>query len=143
MRTDITFHVLDDAKHPFPDTEEIYRTWIYDISIAEQRSISSINYIFCSDEYLLEINNKYLGHDYYTDIITFPYKELDDIESDMYISIDRITENAVDYGVTFTDELRRVMAHGLLHLMGYGDKLPEQIDAMRAKEDHYIALFPK
>jgi len=97
-----------------------------------------ISYIFCSDEYLLDINKTYLDHDYYTDIITFPYKQGKEIESDIFISIDRIKENAQSYGVTFDDELLRVIAHGVLHMVGYGDKTDEQQIEMTKMENQAL-----
>jgi probable rRNA maturation factor len=138
---DITFHLADDVKHPFPTQEEGFISWLENVAKLETKSISSLTYIFCSDDYLLDINNTYLGHDYYTDIITFPYKEGDDVESDLYISLDRVKENAEDYDVSYENELKRVMVHGLLHLFGYGDKTEEDIRMMREKEDFYITKF--
>jgi probable rRNA maturation factor len=138
---DITFHLADDVTHPFPTQEEGFISWLENVAKSESKSISSLTYIFCSDDYLLDINNSYLGHDYYTDIITFPYKEGDDVESDLYISLDRVKENAEDYHVSYDNELKRVMVHGLLHLFGYGDKTEEDIRTMREKEDFYITKF--
>lgn len=138
---EITFHLEDIIEHPFPNYEKDYTAWLEKVAKAETKNISSLTYIFCSDEYILDINIKYLGHDYYTDIITFPYKEGDDIESDLYISLERVKENAEDFHVSFDEELRRVMVHGLLHLFGYSDKSKEDIRLMREKEDYYIAKF--
>lgn len=138
----IAFHVAEDIKLPLKN-KSAYRQWILDTAQVEQKSIDFINYIFCSDEYLKDINVKYLNHDYYTDIITFPYREDDVIQSDIYISVDRVAENAKDYDVPFEDELRRVMIHGLLHLMGYDDHEESDIAVIRAKEDYYIGVFPQ
>jgi len=143
MSFDISFFTEDNVSHPFPENETDYIQWLSNVAKEENKSISTLNYIFCSDDYLLDINIKYLGHDYYTDIITFPYKEGDELESDLYISLDRVKENAVDFMVTFENELKRVMVHGLLHLMGYGDKSSEQIRLMREKEEDYIENFGK
>lgn len=99
-----------------------------------------INYIFCSDAYLLEINTLHLQHDYYTDIITFNYSELPTINSDIYISTDRVFENAQSLNIPFETELMRVMIHGLLHLCGYKDKTPDEQLQMRAKEEYYLHL---
>jgi probable rRNA maturation factor len=137
----ITFHIQTGVDHPFPLTEDRYISWLLSVAKAESSSIQSISYIFCSDEDLLEINIKYLGHDYYTDIITFPYQERKNIQSDMYISLERVAENAIDYNETFEDELRRVMVHGLLHLIGYGDKTEEETAIMRSKENEYMSQF--
>ncbi len=102
----------------------------------------SLNYIFCNDDYLLEINKQYLDHDYYTDIITFDNSEDENIlESDIYISIDRVTENAKNFEASFELELRRVMVHGLLHLLGYDDTTDALKAKMRLKEDEYLQLF--
>ena len=131
MSFDISFFTEDNVAHPFPENEADFIKWLSNVAKEENKSISTLNYIFCSDDYLLDINIKYLGHDYYTDIITFPYKEGDELESDMYISLDRVRENAH----------KRVMVHGLLHLMGYGDKSPDQSKIMREKEEHYIERF--
>jgi probable rRNA maturation factor len=141
MAFDISFFTEDNVAHPFPENEADFINWLSNVAKEENKSISTLNYIFCSDDYLLDINIKYLGHDYYTDIITFPYKEGDELESDLYISLDRVKENAHDFMVTFDNELKRVMVHGLLHLMGYGDKSSDQTKIMREKEDHYIEKF--
>jgi probable rRNA maturation factor len=138
---DISFHGEAETLIPFAGREDEYRQWIQNIAKQENKTINYITFIFCNDDYLLDINIKYLNHDYYTDIITFPYKEGDDIESDIYISVDRVKENAEDYQESFENELLRVMAHGVLHLIGYGDKTPEQSTIMRAKESQYIESF--
>jgi len=116
--------------------------WIKTISKSEGYDIGSLNYIFCSDDYLLEINKQYLDHDYYTDIITFDNSEEEGkIESDIYISVDRVQENALEFGVEFETELRRVLIHGLLHLMDYTDTSDELKAQMRAKEDECLLLY--
>jgi len=138
---EISFHLEDKIDHPFPTQEKEFITWLENVGKAELKNISSLTYIFCSDEYILDINIKYLGHDYYTDIITFPYREGDDIESDLYISLERVKENAEDFEVAFDEELKRVMVHGLLHLIGYSDKSEDDIHVMREKENYYIAKF--
>lgn len=138
---EISFHLEDTIDHPFPTQEKEFITWLENVGKAELKNISSLTYIFCSDEYILDINIKYLGHDYYTDIITFPYREGDDIESDLYISLERVKENAEDFEVAFDEELKRVMVHGLLHLIGYSDKSEDDIHVMREKENYYIATF--
>ncbi len=138
---EISFHLEDTIDHPFPTQEKEFITWLENVGKAELKNISSLTYIFCSDEYILDINIKYLGHDYYTDIITFPYREGDDIESDLYISLERVKENAEDFEVAFDEELKRVMVHGLLHLIGYTDKSEDDIHVMREKENYYIAKF--
>ncbi|MCL4140122.1 UNVERIFIED_CONTAM: hypothetical protein GTU68_046522 [Idotea baltica] len=114
--------------------------WITKIARKEDREIGLIQYIFCSDPYLLEMNREYLNHDTYTDIITFPYED-DPIRSDIFISVERVKENAEQFKSTFDEELRRVMAHGVLHLCGYKDKTPSEVNIMRSKENEYIAMF--
>lgn len=102
----------------------------------------NLNYIFCNDAYLLEINKQYLDHDYFTDIITFNNSESEELlEGDIYISIDRVTENATDFKTPFEVELRRVMIHGLLHLLGFDDTTEALKTQMRLKEDEYLQLF--
>lgn len=118
------------------------KKWIKNTAQSEGFDIVGINYIFCSDEYLLEINKQYLDHDYYTDIITFDNSEEDkQLEGDIYVSIDRVHENAETLQVDFNIELRRVLVHGLLHLMGYSDSDDTLKKEMRAKEDQYLLLF--
>ncbi len=99
-----------------------------------------ISYIFCSDEYLHKMNVEHLDHDTLTDIITFDYCDDNQVNGDMFISIDRITDNANDFGVCFEDELHRVMVHGVMHLCGYKDKTTEDQKVMSAKEDFYLNL---
>ncbi len=116
--------------------------WLKYIIQKEQKSLLYLNYIFCSDDYLHKINIEYLNHDTYTDIITFPLSnEEHKIESDIYISIDRIKENAQNLNTSFQNELLRVMAHGVLHLCGYADKTQEEIQLMRKKENEAIDYF--
>ncbi len=123
-------------------TEDQIIAWLQRIAEAENISIEEISYVFCSDDYLLKINQEYLDHDYYTDIITFDNRDNpeDPIESDIFISIDRVTENASDQNVSFELELKRVLAHGLLHLIGYNDKTEEEQQLMREKEEAYLSL---
>jgi probable rRNA maturation factor len=118
----------------------ITKKWLLNIIEAEGFHLNQLNYIFCSDEYLLKINQEYLEHDFYTDIITFNNSEEDNhIEGDIFISIDRVRENASTLQKKFEEELRRVLAHGVLHLVGYDDLEDEQELQMRAKEDHYLS----
>ncbi len=115
---------------------EVYKTIAHD----HEETIDYINVIFCSDEYLLSVNQEYLQHDYYTDIITFDYSE-DEIASDIFISVDRIAENAKEFNVTFQHELHRILIHGMLHLVGYEDKEDDSKAEMTAEEDHYLTLI--
>jgi len=123
------------------ENESQFKAWIQQIILSEQKSEGEINYIFCDDEYLLGINQKYLDHDYYTDIISFDYSVANELHGDIFISTDRIAENALTYNVTFQHELLRVMAHGILHYCGYKDKSDVESQLMRNKEDEKIALF--
>ena len=102
--------------------------------------LGDISIIFCSDPYILDINQRYLQHDYFTDIITFDYCEGKVLSGDLFISIDTVRENAAEYGASFEEELNRVMVHGLLHLIGYDDHTPEEQKEMRSKEDYYLSI---
>ena len=114
--------------------------WLKTVCGSEVRRLGEISIIFCSDNYILDINMKYLQHDYFTDIITFDYCEGDKVSGDLFISIDSVRENAAYYGVDFEDELDRVMVHGVLHLIGYDDHSEEDIRIMRSKEDYYVRM---
>ena len=114
--------------------------WLKTVAGSEMRRIGDINIIFCSDNYILGVNMKYLEHDYFTDIITFDYCEKDILSGDLFISIDSVRENASFYGTDFEDELNRVMVHGILHLIGYDDHSENDIAQMRAKENYYLQL---
>ena len=118
---------------------EVLPLWINKIIDVEKNQPGNINFIFCSDPYLLEINKKYLEHDYLTDIITFQQSELS-IEGDIFISIDRVKDNAARLNISFEEELHRVMAHGILHLLGYKDKSPEDKLQMTHKEDWALSI---
>ena len=117
--------------------------WLKFVAQAEAKKLGDIGIIFCSDTYILDVNIKYLGHDYYTDIITFDYCEGDRLSGDLFISIDSVRENASFYGVDFPTELNRVIVHGLLHLIGYDDHSEEDIAMMRSKENYYLGLRDK
>jgi rRNA maturation RNase YbeY len=116
-------------------------SWLKQVITEENRELIHLNYIFCSDEYLLEVNRTYLKHDTYTDIITFDNSDVAGlVEGDIFISIDRVTENAKTLQIPFDVELHRVLVHGVLHLIGYSDKSPRQKSIMRKKEDAYLSL---
>ena len=119
------------------------RNWLDRCARKEKKKTGTLNYIFCSDRYLRNINKKFLNHDYNTDIVTFPDNSEDGktLGGEMYISIDRVKANAADYGVSFKNELNRVMVHGLLHLCGYDDKTETGSLKMRKKEDRCLALL--
>jgi len=118
-----------------------YKNWIKTIINNEQFKTGEINYIFCDDAYLLIINRQYLRHEEFTDIITFDYREGETISGDIFISIERVSENAQIFGVSFHDELLRVLSHGIFHLCGYKDKTKNAASNMRHKEDGAIMLF--
>lgn len=126
------FELQDEAK---------YQEWVQRIIISEGKKEGEINYIFCNDEYLTQLNVQYLNHDTLTDIISFDYTVGGEINGDIFISIERVKENAVDFGVDFDNELLRVMAHGLLHYCGYKDKTEAEEALMREKEDEKTLLF--
>jgi len=107
----------------------------------EGKIVDTINYIFCTDNALLDINRKFLKHDFYTDIITFDLSESDVVTAEIYISVDRVKENALQHKTSFKQELYRVLFHGVLHLCGYGDKKEEEIQLMRKKEDFYLRAY--
>ena len=123
------------------DKEASYSRWINEVFKSENKRFEEINYIFCNDDYLLEINRQYLNHDYYTDIITFDNSVSSLIMSDIYISVERVKENASDYGVEFLTELNRVMVHGVLHLCGYKDKTETEQQIMTTKENEKLLMF--
>ncbi len=117
--------------------------WLKMVAGSEIRTLGDISIIFCSDNYILDVNIRYLHHDYFTDVITFDYCEGDKLSGDLFISIDSVRENAIEFGTEFDEELHRVMVHGLLHLIGYDDHTPEDRKVMRAKEDYYLSLRDK
>lgn len=115
--------------------------WLKAVSEAEHKTIGNIAIIFCSDAYLLQINKKYLQRDTFADIITFDYCEGDLLSGDLFISIDTVRDNAAYYGTVFTEELNRVIVHGLLHLVGFDDRTEDERRIMRKKEDEYLQLL--
>ncbi len=119
----------------------IYKKWLGTIADLHNCQLRNVNYIFTDDEYLLDINKRYLNHDYYTDIITFPIVEADYTDADLFISIDRVRDNASSLKIEFEQELSRVMVHGLLHLCGYKDKTKSDQLIMRLKEDEALSLL--
>lgn len=123
------------------ENEQAYIQWIQAIITSEAKKEGEITYVFCDDDYLLEINQKYLNHNYYTDIISFDYSVGNELNGDIFISIPMVKENAETYEVSFENELLRVMAHGVLHYAGYKDKSEEESDLMRSKEEEKMALF--
>lgn len=123
------------------DKENDYSNWINGVTVSESSVLDHINYIFCDDHYLWELNRKYLKHNTLTDILTFDYSQSKKLRADIFISIERVRENAKKLGVNFHEELLRVMSHGILHLLGYKDKTEEEKACMREKEDEKIKMF--
>ncbi|MCL3780190.1 rRNA maturation RNase YbeY [Prolixibacteraceae bacterium JC049] len=123
------------------NNSELTEAWISKVIENHSFKLGDISFIFCTDDYLLNVNREYLQHDYYTDIITFDYVEDNVVSSDIFISIDRIKENAEEFKVSFENELNRIIIHGILHLLGFKDKEPEQKKIMTSKEDESLALL--
>lgn len=123
------------------DKESNYTDWINKIIAIESSSLGNLSYIFCDDTYLVEINLEYLNHNTLTDIITFDYSDKNEISGDIFISVERVIDNATCFKVDFEEELKRVMSHGVLHLLGYNDKTKEDKQVMRSKENEMIQLF--
>ena len=128
------------------DTDFVFKNkllnnrWLKMVAESEIKRLGDISIIFCSDPYILDVNIKYLQHDYFTDIITFDYCEGNKLSGDLFISVDSVRENADFYGTEFPDELNRVIVHGLLHLIGYDDHTDEQKRIMREKENYYLEM---
>jgi probable rRNA maturation factor len=123
------------------DNEEAVGNWLSAVILSEGKKEGEINYIFCDDEYLHKINLEYLNHDTLTDVISFDYTMGNEISGDIFISVERVQDNATDFNVPFDEELRRVMVHGVLHYCGYKDKGDENELLMRSKENEKLALF--
>jgi probable rRNA maturation factor len=118
------------------------KSWLLKSVLSEKSSVREVNYIFCSDDYLLSINRRYLNHRTLTDIVTFDNSDGGGaLEGDIFISVDRVRENSLRFNVSFSVELHRVMIHGILHLLGYNDKTPKHRAQMRKKEDQYLSLW--
>ncbi|MFE3846924.1 rRNA maturation RNase YbeY [Flavobacterium sp. LB3P45] len=123
------------------DNEEGIAAWLTNVITSENKKEGEINYIFCDDEYLHKINLEYLNHDTLTDIISFDYTMGNELSGDIFVSIERVKDNAKDFSVVFEDELKRVLVHGILHYCGYKDKGEAEELLMRSKEDEKIVLF--
>lgn len=130
----------EDVEFELTDQQRLAE-WINKVISQEKCTLSFLNFIFCSDDFLHELNVAYLQHDTLTDIITFPFCDPPRIEGEIYVSIDRVQENAALYHAPFAEELHRVMIHGVLHLCGQGDKTEAEKGQMRAKEDEALALL--
>ena len=123
------------------ENEEAIADWISNVIVSEKKKEGDINYIFCDDEYLHQINVEHLGHDTLTDIISYDYTVGNEISGDIFVSIERVKDNAIDFNVPFDEELRRVLVHGILHYCGYKDKSEADELLMRSKEDEKLAMF--
>lgn len=130
---------VEDIDFELQNTEGVTK-WIEQVIALEKKRLSGISYIFCSDDYLHKLNVQYLDHDTLTDILTFPYNR-SPIEGDIFISIDRVKDNAQDLNISFENELHRVIIHGVLHLCGYLDETDEEEEMMRKKEDEALLLL--
>lgn len=120
--------------------EQADTAWIHRVAERHGRRVGQVNYIFCNDEEILELNRQYIGHDYYTDHIGFDYSAGGILSGDIYVGIETVSTNAELYGKTYDDELHRVIIHGLLHLIGFADKTPEERAVMEAAEDEALAM---
>ncbi|MCG2610403.1 rRNA maturation RNase YbeY [Flavobacterium sp. SM15] len=123
------------------DNEQAFENWISRVIESENKELGEISYIFCDDEYLHKINVEYLNHDDLTDIISFDYSEGKILQGDIFISIERVRDNASDFNVSFEEELKRVIIHGVLHYCGYKDKSEQDEQLMRTKEDEKVLMF--
>lgn len=132
-------YFYEDTKFVFKCRQRNNR-WLRLVAESEIRRMGDLSIVFCSDNYILDMNIKYLQHDYFTDIITFDYCEGEKISGDLFISVDSVRENALLYGATFEEELNRVMVHGVLHLIGYDDHTKAEQKTMREKENYYLSL---
>ena len=137
METNIYYHSECDFQL---QNEASISEWLKNAIRLEKKALGEINYIFCDDEYLLKKNQDFLNHDTLTDIITFDYSEENKLSADIFISIERVKENALIFAVPFEKELKRVIIHGILHLIGYKDKSEEETKTMRSKENFYLAI---
>ncbi|MFI1744736.1 MULTISPECIES: rRNA maturation RNase YbeY [Thalassobellus] len=121
------------------EDESVISSWISNTISSESHKLEEINYVFCDDDYLHKLNVEFLSHDTLTDIISFDYSMGKLIQGDIFISVERVADNAKDFNVSFTDELKRVIIHGVLHYCGYKDKTDEEAKVMREKENHYLS----
>lgn len=135
----------DDTNYRYPD-KRLTARWLADVAASEGYVLGDVSYIFCSSERLLEMNRQYLGHDYYTDVITFDYSDRKGshiVSGDVFIDVETVADNARRYGATALQEMRRVVVHGVLHLCGQGDKTPRTNAQMHRKEDKYLKFWEK
>lgn len=135
-------YIADSVEMPAIEEQKINR-WIKIIAADFQKKTGDITYIFCNDQKILEVNNQYLSHNYFTDIITFDYGKKDIISGDIFISVDTVKANAEEFGASFGEELNRIIIHGILHLCGHDDQSPELRKAMSAMEDSALEKLKK
>ena len=135
----ISFH--NEGVNTKTPSKRLLKAWIKEFVSNHGKQVGELAFIFCSDEKILEVNQNFLQHDYYTDIITFDYCEGEIVSGDIFISVERVTENATSHNVEYNAELLRVLAHGVLHLLGFQDKSPKNKKEMTENEDLYISLF--
>lgn len=136
-------YYTDDCRYRLPEKRRTAQ-WLHDVALTEGYTLGEVCYIFCSAARLLEMNRQYLGHDYYTDVITFDYSDrrgTHTVSGDIFIDVETVADNALEYGATRLQEMRRVVVHGLLHLCGQGDKTPRTNAQMHRKEDKYLKFW--
>ena len=137
----ISFHI-EDVEFAFSH-KGLIREWLTTVLEKEGRIAGELSFIFCSDKYLLQMNQQFLNHDEFTDVITFDYSDSKLLHGDIFISVERVKENALTQKASFHEELHRVMVHGVLHIVGYKDKEPKATAEMRSREDQYLALLKR
>ncbi|MBR6414984.1 MAG: rRNA maturation RNase YbeY [Bacteroidales bacterium] len=135
-------YFFEDTDFKFKN-RRLNNMWLKMVAESEIKKLGALSIIFCSDNYILDINQRYLQHDYFTDIITFDYCEGNTLSGDLFISVDSVRENSIFYNVDFETELNRVIVHGLLHLIGYDDHTEDDIKVMREKENYYLDIRTK
>ena len=135
----ISFH--SEGVNTKTPSKRLLKAWIKEFVSNHGKKVGELAFIFCSDEKILEVNQNFLQHDYYTDIITFDYCEGEVVSGDIFISVERVAENATFHNIEYNTELLRVLAHGVLHLIGFQDKSPKKKKEMTENEDLYISLF--
>lgn len=136
----MAIHYLEEDRKEKSFNRSAIKKWLMEVIRSEGKKAGVINYIFCSDEFLVDINIQFLKRDYFTDVISFDYTKNDVISGDIMISVDRVKENASTLGVTYLEELKRIMVHGLLHLIGYDDSTKELRSGMSSREDLYLGM---
>ena len=141
MRPMITYNIINVEKPDISETE--VSVWVRRVAADYGKVVGDINYIFVDDETMLDINRRFIGHDYYTDHIGFDYSQGNALSGDIYISLDTVRTNAEQFGVTEEEELHRIIIHGLLHLCGLRDKTPEERELMQQAEDKALKVSPQ